>query len=175
MIRPIANEKKLSLDNGDIDIYGLAHNILPATALQADDHYLPLDYISLSPWDAVWKAGIDMITAIKATQDTCPITGLLWHGFIPIGLVVKDVTPYLTEVPAHVRQMAADKGWNENYFPDIEQPPAEELGAIARTMLGTGFSFGIMPYDGSGELKWFEIKLDNGDRLIGAGHVWYNK
>lgn len=171
MIKPIEQPTPFQPEFGDVNIYGLASYILPATELSEDDHYVGLDYFSLSPWDGLWKAGIDMVAQAKACAEHCPITGLNWFGWIPIGIITADFARYSHGVPAHMRQMASDIEWNRNYFPT----DAGDVNDIVRTMLGTGYSLGIMPYDGSGEIKLFDIQLDNGDKVIGAGHVWYNK
>lgn len=165
MIKVIKHEEPWIPDNGDIDIYGLAHHVRPTPkSLGPTEHYIPLDYFSLNPWDAAWKAGIDCIA--QCIKQLCPITCLQYCSWIPDGIVTKDVSQY--PVPEQFRRMANDKSWTDRYY-------LGSINKIGLTLLGTGYSLGIMPYDGSGSLIHLYLSLDNGDKLTGVGHVWYNK
>jgi len=156
---------------GDIDVYGLAHHILPATdSLKA---MISLDYFSTNPWDAAWKAGVDIISLKQ--QLLCPYSNLPYDAWVPT--YISTDFPELLPVEPQWEAQIRDKDWTDGLKPDTLDGVCDpdEISSIVTAMLGTGYSLGRSPYDGYSELYWFEVELSNGSKLIGPGHVWFNK
>lgn len=152
-------------------VHPIGDVLAPAEFLRAapdllDLTYLPVEFFGLNPWDAVWKAGIDIVELREETL--CPFSNLKWVNIVPLGIISHNPQDYASGIPEHIRQMAMDKRWTAQYYKD-------EPSVIEATVLGTGYSIGRSPYDGYGEVQQFAIDLDNQDMLIVAAHVWFNK
>ena len=171
MITAIKQPHPLSLDSGSVECYGLAHHILPAT----DSHrpHVSLDYFSTNPWDAVWKAGVDIISLKQ--QLLCPYSNLAYDAWLPTHIVTNH--PELLPVAPQFEQQVRDKEWTDGLKPETLDGVCDpdELSSIIIAMLGTGYSLGRSPFDGYSELLWFKVELTNGSELIGPGHVWYSE
>jgi len=131
-----------------------------------DNNFIPLEFFSLNPWDAAWKAGIDILNLRK--QHDCPYSMNKWMELVPLGIMTTNPGGYADQLPAHIRQMALDKRWTDQYFKN-------DLSAIEAAVLGTGYSVGRSPYDGYSEATFFVITLDNEDMVLVAAHIWFNK
>ena len=137
---------------------------------------------SLNPWHALINAGIDKedVEKLKTlSTNYCPCTQSHYFSIVPIAILTDKATVYTSRGFVAFKSAFEDAEWNrEPWKPESDNDPRypeSHLGSIHRAMLGSGYNDCILPSDGSHNLEFFTIPLDNGDRIILVGWEWYNK
>jgi len=102
--------------------------------------------------------GIDAGEFINKSVYTCPWTGNVYYWVYPLGVLSNDAERYNCE-PWNIHTIDA------NY----------QLNRIAVAMQGHGFTTMTLPSDGHGSRELGTVPLENGDLLLVACWVWFNK
>lgn len=124
---------------------------------------------SYDPWKTLEIYGIKEIQNLKDLfKYECPWTKNTFYWFVPFGIIVYGSTDvYKNQKYNH--DFCFDLKWHERMY-KFEEPTNLEIA-----MLGHGYTFGTLPYDGSGSYNMVKIKLSNGDFIAGRVWIWYNK
>lgn len=106
----------------------------------------------------------------------CPFRGIKFYLMMPVGVLTeKGQSEYHSHPPFGMtdfynRQIA----FGSYSIDDIDIWHRAKSG-ISMSFLGHGYTSGTLPSDGGVELKLGIVQLSNGDELLVAVWVWYNK
>lgn len=173
MIKPVKCEKPYIPETGDIISGGeyIAKRVLKKEVLG------PVIFayaVERNPWKSLKGMGIDTTSLEEAFKYECPYTGNTFYHFIPAAIIIKNDVKVYRKPPYDSKDYnyAFDLEWINESILKGQHP---ELGSIAESMLGHGYTSYALPTDGDG--GWIEvlIELDNGDYLFGVCWEWYNK
>lgn len=100
-----------------------------------------------------------------------PWTKNKYYFWYPEWILAKDLSFYKNYIATD------DKCWSIDGFKHFIHTNEEissfvDVGSLARTFLGHGYTVENMPSDGEGKLREFVVKLNNGDYLFGHGWEW---
>lgn len=170
VIRPILAEPCAEPEYGNI-LYGSEYiwDIEKIESLNNPE----TKFISLrspNPWEAAKRLNVNADTLKESLLYECPfIHGNKYFWMIPTAIVVcEDIKQY--RKPNYSSSMLDFMFDNK-----LSLNSLRELDVIQKTMLGHGYTYFTLPDDGVNELKEFTINLNNGDKLLMSGWVWYNK
>ena len=140
--------------------------------------FLPLVAISQRTWSAAEILGIKVDKFKKSLEYECPYTEYTHYWAIPIYLFserVDEIVDNTEEI--YWKDYFKDHKWQaKEHFPKHEKGEHEfACNSIAKSFLGAGYTYGILPSDGHGRIHDAITALDNGDFLGMKVWVWYNK
>jgi len=119
--------------------------------------------------------GVDANAVQEEALYQCPWSGNHYHWMFPLGILTDDEKRYGLDSgnirsgrPWLCPMVSADM--DENGYTD-----PTELDKITKAMLGHGYTGGTLPSDGVGEIVLATVPLDNGDEILVACWVWFNR
>lgn len=183
-MKVIRTNKPLKLDNGDIDVYGLDKWLTPIDEVKGREAkaIIALDVVSLNPWRALQRMGIDAEELKASCTYTCPITDREYTACVPDHIVTRDPTPYMEPIPNHYREMTEDLDWMRNHvLDDVYNRTSRAMwydrhvNKLLACLIGPGYTHYISAWDGSNSVEVAAVELDNGDEIVCHHLVWYNK
>lgn len=148
----------------------------PDTRKLIGKRVIHLGCIDVDYWAAAQRLGISCETAQDAAKYECPWTNNQFYWWYPLLLeTCSDVpTLYREELTYNVDvHKVIREGHSNLYY--IDHNELCDYTDITRTMLGHGFTPMTMPNDGHGCIELARVLLSNGESLIVACWVWYNK
>jgi len=113
---------------------------------------------------------IDAAVLQEQVRYNCPWTDNQYYWMYPLGVVSDDEERYGID-----REKTPWLCRTINQQDDMDNIDPSHLNTIVKTMLGHGYTVGTRPSDGHGEVVLGTIPLDNGDELLVACWVWFNK
>jgi len=126
--------------------------------------------------------GLDNIQEfIEDGSYECPfVDGVTFNGVYPLAILSKDVAKYReSRFTGPYFDMAFDTEWTKSMtcaeYKDEKKIIKIPMGNIATTYLGHGYTIGTLPSDGHGRIIYIKVPLSNGDWLVCATWIWYNK
>lgn len=170
MIRPLIAKTRATPEFGNI-LYGQEYII---DIVEMENQKNPgkgfISLCSSNPWEAAKRLNVDVDEIKESVTYECPfLLGNKHYWMIPTAIIVaKDIKQY--RYPKFSSSMF-DHLFDATYTLNSMR----ELNSIQKVMLGHGYTHFTLPSDGSIELKEFTIALNNGDKLLMSGWIWYNK
>jgi len=171
----------------DIDVYGVSKWLAPFDRnLFEKSKLFSISHFESNGWRALRAAGIENTQQIEENcRYECPYSRLRFWSLVPIVIMVRSFKPYL---PDHVvndetgitrriwTNSNAVREWYKMFNDDKEYLPSPlRPDKIDLSMLGNGYTFGMMAHDGSSHLIDVCLHLDNGDQILCHSWEWCNK
>ena len=169
---------------GDI-LYRAARYLRPLTPemrtpKQSGLEMIRLDCFEPNPFWGLKYLGIEWLE--KGTKYKCPYTGMEFHGILPLAVVTKSTQQYRERLIANKfgewrLDFVLDFDFHWSHSDEAKKPLQQflRLNRVERVMLGTCYTSGTLASDGMGCLGLASMPLSNGDSLIVAVWIWYNK
>lgn len=149
----------------------------PPQEVWEDKPILPLMLVAHNAWNAVGRLGISGDEFHHKITYDCPfIKGNYHYMFLPMYLFSKNVEWWVdryagTRKNDMKHEYMKDSSWQRKVIDDNLFKPNK----IETSLLGSGYTIGTLPCDGSGKLEPVIMMLENDDYLGGLVWVWYNK
>jgi hypothetical protein len=135
----------------------------------SEREYFYLEGISHNTWKS-----LNTILNEKVEPPTykCPWTDNSFYSLIPLAIMSTDIHKYKdsVKIPSFKLDMIFDFEWTSYHF-----PVNEHNHDISKSLLGHGYTFCTLPYDGSPGTELTLMELSNGDHVICKSIIWYNK
>lgn len=177
MVKILKSSKKNNHSVGDI-LYGVDYVdsiSIPTKIDWKNKPILFLDGISPNTWEALTILNIDFAEFKSKVSYQDPYSNNTYYWQFPIGIQTSDLIKYAqckrngSHVLSSIYPWLFDADYIGNMYKNLE------IGKISKTLLGHGYTSYTLPDDGSNSLDFGTINLDNGDQLICAIWIWYNK
>lgn len=177
----VKQSKPYDAEHGDV-LYGAEYFIKIESVKEVSTGkkiLIPCHFNTPTSWYVLHKAGVENALEVqdKLLYD-CPfVSRNRYFWAIPILICAKDPTVY-DYIPDHWR----DDDFLRNHSNIIEHLDSKEarysnakLSDLQRAILGHGYTDSTLPTDGSNGIELAAVELSNGDKVIVAMWVWYNK
>ena len=114
----------------------------------------------------------------------CPYTGYRHHGILPLAVITKDLSTYDAALASNrihqsTREFILDFDfhWTMSHADEDKKPLHYflRINRIEYILMGSCYTYGTSANDGMGRKHLAMIPLSNGDHLLCAVWVWYNK
>lgn len=134
----------------------------------------PQTYIEFHAGAGVWPNGWEGTPIVAELKEQvtycCPFfPGNKHFWMIPTAIIVsRDIKQYREP---NLSSPMFDHMFDATYTLNN----LRELNKVHKVMLGHGYTDFTLPSDGDNELAKFTVNLSNGDKLLMAGWIWYNK
>lgn len=121
----------------------------------------------------LFEIGVDATVLEESVRYNCPWSDNVYYWMYPLGVISDDEKKY-------GRDSEDTQGFpwlcrKINTRTNMDDIDPSVFGKLVDAMLGHGYTAGTLPCDGSGEKVLATIPLDNGDELLVACWVWFNK
>lgn len=100
-----------------------------------------------------------------------PWTGNVFYFWYPEWLLASDLSFYKNYIKT-IDQFWSIDGFKNFIHSNEEINSFVDIGSLARTFLGHGYTTEHMPSDGKSKLREFVVMLNNGDYIFGHGWEW---
>jgi hypothetical protein len=171
VIRPILAEPCATPEYGDIlyaseYISGVDEEI---NALKSSG----INLISLSSpdsWETAKRMNVDTDELKEKVIYECPFfPGNKYFWMAPVAIIVNG------DIKQYREPNLSNSFYDYRFDTEFTWHSMGDHSIIKKVMLGHGFTVFTLPSDGDNGLKYLTINLDNGDRLLMLGWIWYNK
>lgn len=132
-----------------------------------------LELIHKNPWQALRDIAVHAEQLISGSSYCCPYTGYGHFGIVPNAILSKNPEQYRKQL---VKTRGPDLAMLDfDWVRKMCACSANEPSDIQKLLLGSGYTGGTLPCDGSGEIQVGYVCLSNGDMLRVHFWEWYNK
>jgi len=147
---------------------------------------LPLCYMNaINPWKVLQIFSVDPYPFQSQVSYHCPLLNQEYYWAVPSYILTNDLAQYLKGT-RHAQLFQNDWDYlreigREHYKKDssgnadLHRDHLMFLSRATDLLLGSGFTEGTLPSDGSGEIKEAKINLNNGDFIVANLWFWFNK
>lgn len=154
-----------------------AHAVVPLTGMHCGYH----------PWRSLTKFGLDAAdvqTLMDESANVCPITGLPYNALLPRAIhFLSPEDPSIAALAQPGFSFLFQPGFVQYAMPCYgsgEGPGLLSLDDVEHVLLGSGYTEGMLPYDGFSEFVSARIPLAIGSSepaayLLCAARMWFNK
>lgn len=126
-------------------------------------------------WIVLGRLGIIHTRVMKDVTYSCPWTKNRFFWWYPVALLLEHRYKYEGGIDLYPDDdMSQRVGYESNCLTSVTVKDAIS-GSIIRSMMGHGYTIGTLPSDGHGKIVPALVDLSNGDQLLVACWVWYNK
>jgi hypothetical protein len=166
---------------GDVWVNEKTLPFLGAFDVSEFDSLLSWHFVSDLYENALAKLQIDGLqTIVTDNVDECPYTKQNYYCLLPYALLSNDLTSYREYVKGNWQWQDIFINAAKDAMKQFQEEPSAPdgyfgLGDIETLLLGSGYDVGRINSDGSREWKWCTLRLDNGDAILCAVLVWFNK
>lgn len=144
-----------------------------------------LEGIGYNTWEVLQVLNIDFLEFqrkvlyedifLQYRNENGEVKGNRYFWFYPIGIRTKDLMKYAKTPYGTHRTFESISPWVfDAEFMEMQKRELR-LSQIAECSMGHGYTNFTHPMDGSSRIDWVAIDMDNGDQLICAAWIWYNK
>lgn len=172
-ILPAEDECKFRPEYGDLIVD--ADEMLTKRYMESVAKNALLPYCGLLgavPWKTCQQLGIDIEWWMRATQRRCPLLKVDYHFSVPVAISTPNEV--VVEIPREYPFLSTDWTVDRKAFGG-DRLQVGDIAHIHRAILGSGFTYGTLPHDGSNDLYMTMHQLSNGWRMHCATWVWLNK
>lgn len=185
MVKIVKREGPPVYENGDF-LFGDSYiDLLDQQDLVDNQILLLINFAYFGP-SALKKLGcfsLDNIeTFIEEVSYECPfVGGIKFLGLYPVAILSKDISKYRSQaLSGSYYDMAFDSDWTKkmscvDYDRDKNKILKIPICQIGKAYLGHGYTTYALPDDGRNSIMMVKVPLSNGDWLVCATWVWYNK
>jgi len=124
-------------------------------------------------FDGLASLGVDATTLQGRAFYDCPWSGNRYYWMFPLGIITTT-----GGIERYGRNLIGDSPWRCRVISrsgDVGNVDPSEFDGIVNAMLGHGYTEGTLPSDGCGEKVLATVPLDNGDEILVACWVWFNR
>lgn len=180
MVNPIKQTKLC--DNSEYILYG--EEWIKNTLEKVEKKDLPEKFVPVrnsffqDPWTLLEISGINTETLKADFKYYCHISENTYYWFVPLLLFTcKDNSEKYKENCSKVNEQISDFSFDFNFWKPFVIDHVDELAKdkVTCALLGHSYSSYNLPSDGMSKQTYGTVELDNGDEILGALWLWYNK